>query len=209
VTYHDDPTNWSRLPREFYLRTALEVAPSLLGMVLVHVTPQGTTAGIICETEAYQGPEDKACHAYGGRRTPRTEVMYKEGGHAYVYFTYGMHYLFNAVVAEKNVPHAVLIRSIFPIWGENLMLKRRSGRHPIAEGPGRLCQAMGIDRSQNEIDLTHNDSPLFIAKPPNLVAPPNILITPRIGIDNTGEAKHYLWRFMIPHEFHENLFPKD
>lgn len=189
-----DFRSWPRLPGEFYLKTALAAAPKLLGMALIHDSPQGLTGGLIIETEAYEGPHDRACHAYGGRRTKRTEVMFKEGGHTYVYFTYGMHYLFNVVVAPKEVPHVVLIRSIIPIAGEDLMLKRR-GRFPLAIGPGRLCQAMGIRKEQNGLDMRLESSEIFIAIPPNPLKY-RLRVTPRIGIENTGEARDYPWRFL-------------
>ena len=127
-----------RLSKGFYGRNALEVAKDLLGLVLCHETGDGLTAGIITEVEAYIGPKDKACHAYGGRRTKRNELMYGPPGFAYIYFTYGMHFCFNVVVAAINQPHAVLVRSIQPICGQDIMMKRRKNRFPLASGPGRL-----------------------------------------------------------------------
>ncbi len=156
-----------RLPPDAYLDRALTVAPRLLGTLLVSDSPEPSesehalTAGIITETEAYEGPEDRACHAFGGRRTPRNEVMWGHPGRAYVYFTYGMHYMLNVVVAGEGTPHAVLIRSIHPVSGISLMQKRRGGKTPLGVGPGRLCQAMAIGRSHNGVDLS-GDS-LYIA----------------------------------------------
>ena len=149
----DQVLNLPRLDRQFYSARALDVAPRLLGMVLARVTSEGVTAGRIIETEAYEAPEDRACHAFGGRRTRRTEVMYGPPGHAYVYFTYGMHWMLNVVAAAEGTPHAVLIRSIEPICGLSLMAKRRRGMLPLAEGPARLCQALGITRADNGVDL--------------------------------------------------------
>lgn len=184
-----------RMPREFFARNALDVAPDLLGLILAHKTPEGTTAGLITEVEAYAGPEDRACHAYGWRRTRRNEVMYGPPGFAYVYFTYGMYYCFNVVVASEGIPHAVLVRSLEPVFGMDLMLKRRKGRLPLTEGPGRMCQAMGIGREQNGKDLLGEE--LFIARPPEeLDISFEILTTPRIGIDYAGEAREYPWRFV-------------
>lgn len=193
-----------RMPRDFYERRALEVAPDLLGLILVHETQEGLAAGIIIETEAYEGPHDKACHAYLGRKTRRNEVMFGPPGHAYVYFTYGMHYMLNVVTAPPQVPHAVLIRSIKPVLGLDLMSRRRGGRLPLAIGPGRLCQAMGITTALNGEDLVTGK--LYIVRPPEQLAQPfEIARTTRIGIDYAGEARDYLWRFVLttpsPHKF--------
>src|SRR3989442_5905051 len=105
-------------------------------------------AGIIVETEAYRGPQDRASHAYNGRRTRRTETMYGVGGTAYVYFVYGMYNQFNVVTNVENIPHAVLVRAVEPVEGLNLIRRRRPGRaeYELTNGPGRLCRAMGIDR---------------------------------------------------------------
>src|SRR5713226_8126974 len=119
--------NRRTLPREFYTRAnVLTVARQLLGQVLVVPAPDGTRIwGIIVETEAYRGPADRASHAYGGRRTQRTETMYQIGGTAYVYFVYGMYYQFNVVSNVADIPHAILIRALEPVEGIELMLKRR------------------------------------------------------------------------------------
>jgi len=200
-----------RLPKDFYRRRALDVAPDVIGKILVHDTGDGITAGIITETEAYEGPEDRACHAFGGRRTQRNEPLYGPPGRAYVYFTYGMHFMFNAVAAEEGTPHAVLVRSVWPVGGVDLMLRRRNGRHPLTQGPGRLCQAMGIGRQQNTADL--ETGPLYIAYPPEgfpdrAALSHSIRTTPRIGVDYSGEAKYYPWRFVIPETDLPYLYPQ-
>ncbi|HHY11201.1 MAG TPA: DNA-3-methyladenine glycosylase [Firmicutes bacterium] len=187
-----------RLPQEFYARAALEVAPDLLGLLLVHRTAGGVSAGLITETEAYAGPEDRACHAYNMRRTKRNEAMYGPPGTAYVYLVYGIHHCFNVVVFQEGIPHAVLVRSIEPVLGEKVMLKRRNGRLPLALGPGRLCQAMGIGKQHNGANLVTGN--LYIARPPDRYGTNrefHILETPRIGIDYAGEARHYPWRFVL------------
>src|SRR5215510_11467359 len=146
-----------KLPREFYTRPdVLEVARDLLGKKLVVPNDKGRrVAGIIVETEAYRGPEDRASHAWNGRRTNRTETMYGIGGTAYVYFVYGMYNQFNVVTNVESVPHAVLVRALEPIEGLNVIRRRRRGRseYELTSGPGRLCVALGIDRKFDRADL--------------------------------------------------------
>jgi DNA-3-methyladenine glycosylase len=188
--------NLNRVPRAFYRRHGVLVAPELLGLLLVHETADGVTAGLIVEDEAYIGPEDRACHAYGGRITRRNRAMYGPPGTAYVYFTYGMHYCFNIVAAEEGVPHAILIRALEPIDGLDLMAIRRGRRLPLATGPARVCQAMGIDLSHNGADLVNGE--LYLAFPPaRLSRTFKVGRSPRIGVNYAGEARDYLWRFFI------------
>src|SRR5215831_9364468 len=146
-----------KLPREFYTRSdVLEVARDLLGKKLVVPNRNGTRiAGIIVETEAYRGPEDRASHAFGGRRTNRTETMYGIGGTAYVYFVYGMYYQFNVVSNVTDIPHAILVRALEPVEGIEIMRERRHTHpdHNLTSGPGKLCIALGIDRALDGADL--------------------------------------------------------
>src|SRR3977135_503442 len=140
----------NKLPREFYTRAnVLEVARDLLGKKLVVPgKKRARVAGVIVETEAYRGPEDRASHAFNGRRTNRTETMYGIGGTAYVYFVYGMYNQFNVVTNVEDVPHAILVRAVEPIEGLDIMRRRRRGRseYELNSGPGRLCLGMGHDR---------------------------------------------------------------
>jgi len=145
------------LPREFYARPTLDVARDLLGKVLVHRTAGGVAAGMIVETEAYIGENDPACHAAPGP-TRRNEPLYGEPGRAYVYFTYGMHCLFNAVTERRGFPAAVLVRALEPTDGEDVMRRRRGRPHldarDLCRGPGNLARALGITMEDNCTDLT-------------------------------------------------------
>jgi DNA-3-methyladenine glycosylase len=184
----------AKLPRFFYEQPTVEVARQLLGKYLVHKHPEGTTVGRIVETEAYVGPEDRACHAARGR-TRRTEVMFGAAGHAYVYLIYGFHCMLNIVTEPEDFPAAVLIRAVEPLSGTALMKKRRGIDEPrsLASGPGKLCQAFGIDRALNGYDLC--GKMLYIEDRAGSV--PEIVATPRIGVDYAGRWKHKPWRFLI------------
>lgn len=182
------------LPRSFYNRSTLTVARELIGARLVRILDGVKLVGVITETEAYISEKDLACHAKAGQ-TPRTAVMYGEPGHAYVYFTYGNHWMLNAVTQRKGFPAAVLIRAIQPIEGLEVMLERRSGRDTY--GPGKLCQALGITKSENEVDLTDRSGGLWIEAG---VKVPNSLVTkgPRVGLNNTPEPwLSKPWRFLV------------
>lgn len=188
----------AKLPREFYTRpNVLTVARELLGKLLVVPAPNGTrVSGIIVETEAYRGPQDRASHAYGGRRTNRTETMYADGGTAYVYFVYGMYYQFNVVTNVKDVPHAVLVRGLEPLEGVELMSKRRQGQpgHNLTNGPGKLSIAMGIDRKLDRADLLGDKVWLEEGEK---ISRRQVVSGPRIGIDYAGEWIDKPWRFWI------------
>lgn len=194
----------AKLPREFYTRSdTLLVARQLLGCELVVPLPDGTrVSGLIVETEAYMGPEDKAAHSYGNRRTPRTETMFGTGGMAYVYFIYGMYYQFNVVTGRQDVPHAVLIRALEPLAGIEQMHERRPVKRDrdLTGGPGKLCQALGLDRSFNGEDLLGER--VWIEAAAKRLAPRRIASGPRIGIDYAEEYKHEPWRFWIKDNIH-------
>ena len=188
----------AKLPHEFYLRPdVLTVSRDLLGKLLVVPGPNGErVSGKIVEVEAYRGPEDRASHAYGGRRTKRTETMYGTGGVAYVYFVYGMYYQFNVVSNVANVPHAILVRALEPVEGLEIMRARRHSHpdHNLTNGPGKLCIAMGIDRQLNGADLLGDRVWLEEFES---VSPRRIARGPRIGIDYAQEWIDKPWRFWL------------
>ncbi|MFZ5902621.1 MAG: DNA-3-methyladenine glycosylase [Chloroflexota bacterium] len=186
----------SPLPRKFYNRPTLTVARELIGARLVRILDGVKLVGIITETEGYIGEEDLACHARAGR-TPRTQVMYGPPGHAYVYFTYGNHWMLNAVTEREGFPAAVLIRAVQPVEGAEVMSARRKGRDTL--GPGKLTQAMGIGKSQNGTDLTETGSGLWIEA--GISVPDSaVTIGPRVGLNNTPEPwKSKPWRFLVEH----------
>ena len=187
-----------KLPRTFYTRTnVLTVARDLLGKLLVVPTPDGKrVSGIIVETEAYRGPLDRASHAYGGRRTKRTETMYSVGGTVYIFFVYGMYNQFNVVTNVQDVPHAVLIRALQPVEGIEIMRRRRHGQpdHNLTNGPGKLCIAMGIDRRLDGADLLGKK--VWLEEGEKL-PPRKIASGPRIGIAYAEEWVDKPWRFWI------------
>jgi DNA-3-methyladenine glycosylase len=183
-----------KLSRSFYEQNTLDVARQLLGKYLVRRHPEGTTVGRIVETEAYVGPDDKACHASRGR-TPRTEIMFGHAGHAYIYMIYGFHYMLNIVTEGADFPAAVLIRAVEPLKGIPLMQARRGTERmrSLASGPGKLCQAFAIDRALNGNDVC--GQVLYLEDRGD--APPKIITTPRIGVDYAGQWKLKPWRFLI------------
>jgi DNA-3-methyladenine glycosylase len=188
-----------KLRREFYTRRdTLLVARSLLGKRLVVPAPDGArVSGFIVETEAYLGPEDRAAHSYNNRRTPRTEMMFGTGGHAYVYFIYGMYHQFNVVTNSALIPHAVLVRALEPEDGLEWMRQRRPARQDrhLTSGPGKLCLALGLDRTFNGEDLLGER--VWIEDAGRKVAARQISSGPRVGIDYAGEYVDKPWRFWM------------
>lgn len=209
-----------RLPRAFFTRDGLTVAKELLGKILVHETEVGTIRGIITEVESYMGVNDKGSHTYGGRRTERTEPMFHIGGTSYVYLIYGMYSCMNITSGEDGNPQAVLLRSVVPADEEsaNRMLELRlrelnckqvkknkslytpenfpaSLKKHFADGPGKMCIAMGITRADNDVDMVESDS--FYVTEGISISPEQIQVGKRIGIDYAEEAADYLWRFYL------------
>lgn len=187
------------LDTEYYLNEdTLWLAEDLLGKLLVTRFEGIETIGRILETEAYLGTTDGASHAYGGRRTKRTETMYVSGGHAYVYLCYGIHHLFNVVTHQTDFPHAILIRALEPVAGIEHMLMRRNKKrmdNTLTRGPGSLSMAMGIRTLHSGRSLQHPE--LFIADDGFSYDKKNIATGPRIGVDYAGEDAKLPYRFYV------------
>jgi DNA-3-methyladenine glycosylase len=187
------------VPLSFYQQDdILLIAKQLIGKQLFSDIDNLVTGGIITETEAYRGAEDKACHAFNHRRTPRTEVMFREGGIAYVYLCYGMHNMLNVVTAAPETPHAVLIRAILPTHGIDTMLARRKKQQidrSLTSGPGSVCQALGITRTHN--GLSFQGPPLWIEEAVSPIDLTKIVAGPRIGVDYAEEHALLPWRFIL------------
>lgn len=184
------------LKRNFYLRGANTVAPELLGKLLIHKTNEGLTSGVIVEVESYIGANDKGSHAYLNKRTPRTEIQFGQGGYAYIYSIYGMHFCFNVVTNQKEIPEVVLVRALEPVDGIDLMKTRRDTQNIIqlCNGPGKLCCALGISKANYGDDLCSDT--LFI-EDYLTISLKNISVSPRINIDYAGDDANLLWRYYI------------
>ncbi len=191
-------TSGGRIPREFFEDHACVVARKLLGQRLVRILDGVRLAGVVVETEAYRGEEDLGCHCRHGR-TPRTSVMYGPAGFAYVYFTYGMHWMFNIVVERDGFPAAVLIRALLPMEGLDRMAEHRREK-PMArwaDGPAKLCQALSIDGKLNGSDLCAPKAQLFLewGQP---IPDSRVTTTPRVGLNSVPEPwKSIPWRYLV------------
>ena len=185
-----------KLPRSFYTRSALLVAQDLLGKILVRKIGKTTLSGKIVEVEAYLGVKDQASHAYRGK-TKRNEVMFREGGYLYVYFTYGMHFCANIVTGEQDEGEAVLIRALEPVTGIEIMKRNRGfaksagAMHALTNGPGKLCQAFGIKGKDNGSDFLGNT---IFAISGESIPKSSIDSSGRVGISRGKEKQ---WRFFI------------
>lgn len=191
-----------KLKRDFYERPTLEVAKDLLGKTLVKIQDEKIYRVKIVECEAYLGLEDRAAHSFHGKITPRVKSMWGEAGVAYVYFTYGMYYCMNVVTEKEGIPNAVLIRAAEPLEGLDFMSLNRYGKvyseltkpqkKNLLNGPAKLCQCLNIDREYDGMSLLGNE--LYIEEGETVE---NVVVTGRIGIENSKEAKDYLYRFYI------------
>ena len=193
------PVSLKKLDHSFYDRTnVVQIAKELLGKILVTQFDGVRTSGRIVETEAYKGLGDRASHAFGGRRTNRSEHIYGGPGTVYVYFVYGLHYLFNVVTNKKDIPHAILIRALEPMEGINYMLKRAgkpTADFTLTKGPGNLARAMGISKIHTGSNLFSKE--IFIEDDGLHYKKDQIVITPRIGVDYAGADAQLLYRFIV------------
>ena len=189
----------ARLDSSFYGRDdVVLIAKELLGKILVTYFDKTLTAARIAETEAYNGVVDKASHAYKGRRTARTEIMYRQGGAAYVYLCYGIHHLFNVVTNEQETPHAILIRAAEPVYGIDAMLARTGKSkldYTLTKGPGNVSKALGITTKHTGIDLLGSE--MFIINDGLKPGKKNIVASPRIGVGYAKEDASLPYRFYI------------
>jgi len=204
----------ARLSRDFYAQPTLEAARLLLGKYLIRRLEGEMLAGRIVETEAYIGRCDKACHAYNYRRTARTETLFAPPGTAYIYLIYGMYHCLNFVTEPEGEPAAVLLRAVEPVAGAEAMARRRYGDKPLTayrrrnllNGPGKVCQALGLTRAENGLDLTGDtlficDTPEDAGLPPFTVpAGERMRSGPRVGVDYAEEARDFPWRFWLEGE---------
>jgi DNA-3-methyladenine glycosylase len=186
-----------QLSRSFYTRPTLEVCPDILGKHLVFHSPLGKLVGEINEVEAYIGKDDPACHAFRGKTT-RTAIMFEEGGYSYIYFIYGMYFCLNVTTEAKDCAAAILIRSVIPVEGAEIMKKNRGVKKEkltekelqnLTNGPGKLCQAFGLTRDHNAIDLVSSDL-LYLEETGKRIT--EFKTSPRVGIT---QATDRLWRF--------------
>jgi DNA-3-methyladenine glycosylase len=187
-----------RLSRDYFTQNTVQVARELLGTRLVRLEGYQRVGGLIVETEAYRGEEDQACHARAGR-TNRTQVMYGQPGHAYVYFTYGKHWMLNIVTEAEGYPAAVLIRAILPVEGTSLIASRRNSQPQAhwTDGPAKLCQALRIDGNQHGMDLCGPKSEILVESGID-VPDSDVAISPRVGLNTVPEPwKSMPWRFRL------------
>lgn len=188
-----------KLPQEYYLSDNVKsLARSFLGKFLLTNINGYLTGGMITETEAYEGVTDRASHAYNGLRSERTEIMYRQGGVSYVYLCYGIHYLFNIVTNKEDVPHAVLIRGIYPMIGVNDMFQRtgkNNSGYQLTNGPGKLSKALGIANKQNGISLIGKQ--VWIEDRGIICKATDITAGKRIGVEYAGEDSLLPYRFVL------------
>jgi len=201
---------FQKLGADFYNRSnVIKVANELLGKLLVTRFDGKLSSGRIVETEAYAGTVDRASHAWNGRRTNRTEIMYGEPGIAYVYLCYGIHQMFNVVTNKKDIPHAILIRAVEPVEGIDIMLQRTGKKKvdfTLTRGPGNVTKALGIFTHHTGMGLLGDE--LFIADDGYKVTKKDILATRRIGVDYAGPDAQLLYRFILKNNPYVSMMKK-
>lgn len=189
------------LNKDFYLsEDVVQIAQSLLNKVVYTNINGQISAGIIVETEAYRAPHDKASHAYNNKKTPRTEVMFREGGIIYMYLCYGIHHMLNVVTGPEEIAHAVLIRAIKPLINQELMAERRkqpNDKFNIGSGPGKLSMALGLNLKNNGDNLQSKKGNIWIEDQGNPLTHDQIIASPRVGIGYAKEYAHHPWRFRV------------
>jgi len=189
----------SKLPAEFYYRQdVVSIARELIGKFVFSNIDGHISGGMIVETEAYRGPDDRGSHAYNGRRTPRNEIMYARGGLVYMYICYGIHDMFNIVTAGEGTSHAILIRAIQPVEGLDIMRERRGIYDQdwrLCQGPGALAKALGLAIIHNGTDLTGNE--IWLEDRKTVIDPVNIMASARVGMNFEGPYKTIPWRFYV------------
>jgi len=192
-------TKKKKTPLTFYRGSEiLQIGKELLGKYLFTRFDGKLTGGMIIETESYKGPEDKASHAYGNRKTKRTRTLFENGGVAYVYLCYGIHHLFNVVTYKAGIPHAILVRAIIPTEGIETMVKRRKKEKlspALTSGPGTVTQALGINTHHSGTSLLSDT--IWIEERGVTLSPHQIICSPRIGIDYAEEDALLPWRFRL------------
>lgn len=201
----------SKLPQSFYTRAnVLKISRELLGKFLVTNIGDVKTSGMITEVEAYEGEIDRASHAYNGRRTKRTEIMYNQGSTAYIYLCYGIHQMFNIVTNTQNIPHAILVRSLEPIEGiEEMLLRRNRAKidYTLTVGPGSLCQALGIQLKYSGVSLLSDT--IWLEDREIKIPARKIGVSRRVGVDYAGAAAAWPYRFFIKENPWVSKAPKE
>lgn len=199
-----------KLRADFYMRdNVLQITRELIGKFLVTNINGALTSGMIVEAEAYRGAIDKASHAYGGKRTRRNEIMYADGGFAYVYLCYGIHHLFNIVTNKKNIPHAILIRAVIPTDGIDTILERRSMETITSKtsgGPGTLSTALGIRTLHSGISLLENQ--IWLEDRGVVFKKKDIITSARIGVDYAGEDALLPYRYRLDEKIISGFYKK-
>ena len=189
------------LPASYYASSDVTwLAQDLLGKVLCTRIDGLYCSGIIVETEAYRGPDDRAAHSFNNRRTARTEVMFAKGGVSYIYICYGIHHLMNVVTGPRDHAHAVLIRALEPVEGVDIMAERRQLDKldvRLTKGPGALSVAMGLQKNMSGLALHDPSSPVWLEDRGITYDPNEVCISKRIGVEGAGESAHWMWRFFV------------